>query len=258
VRAPFPSVPTLILSGADDLRTPTANAREVAAQIPGSHLLVVPDVGHSVLGSDLSGCATAALQALFAHKPIKRCSGGGALLALLALAPLAPARLADVTPAQGYRGVTGRALDALTLTLNDFAREAALQALSALATGNLGSLASLRVGGLRAGWGGVIRGALVLHRYSYVPGVTISGRITEKAVVLEVGGSAGARGTIRLGARQTLTGTLDGEPVHLRHRPNATGAIVVADAQASPRVGPGGTAGSAGARSLARLLARLP
>ena len=37
--------PTLILSGADDLRTPTANAREVAAQIPGSHLLVVPNVG---------------------------------------------------------------------------------------------------------------------------------------------------------------------------------------------------------------------
>ena len=70
----FPAVPTLILSGADDLRTPTANAREVAAQIPGSHLLIVPNVGHSVLGSDLSGCSTAALQALFAHTPIKPCT----------------------------------------------------------------------------------------------------------------------------------------------------------------------------------------
>ena len=65
MQEPFPNVPALILSGADDLRTPTANARVVAAQIPGSHLLVVPEVGHSVLGSDLSGCSSGALQALF-------------------------------------------------------------------------------------------------------------------------------------------------------------------------------------------------
>jgi pimeloyl-ACP methyl ester carboxylesterase len=62
--APFPSVPTLILSGADDLRTPTSNAREVAALIPGSHLLVVPNTGHSVLGADSTHCASDALQAL--------------------------------------------------------------------------------------------------------------------------------------------------------------------------------------------------
>ncbi len=42
----LPNVPTLILSGADDLRTPTANARRVAAQIPDAHLLVVPNTGH--------------------------------------------------------------------------------------------------------------------------------------------------------------------------------------------------------------------
>ena len=38
-------VPTLILSGADDLRTPTSGAREVAAQIPDANLLVVPNTG---------------------------------------------------------------------------------------------------------------------------------------------------------------------------------------------------------------------
>ncbi len=43
--APFPSVPTLILSGADDLRTPTANAREVAAQIPGPTCWSCPTPG---------------------------------------------------------------------------------------------------------------------------------------------------------------------------------------------------------------------
>ncbi len=66
--APLPSVPTLILSGADDLRTPTSDAHQVAAQIPGSHLLVVPNTGHSVLGSDPTHCASDALQALFARQ----------------------------------------------------------------------------------------------------------------------------------------------------------------------------------------------
>ncbi len=120
VQAPLPSVPTLILSGADDLRTPTANAREVAAQIPGSHVVVVPEVGHSVLGSDLSGCSSRALQALFKPAQIKPCTGGGPqILGLLGLAPLAPAHLSDVPPARGSRGLPGRTLDAVGLTLAD-------------------------------------------------------------------------------------------------------------------------------------------
>ena len=69
--APLPDVPTLILSGADDLRTPTANARAVAAQIPDASLLVVPNTGHSVLGADPTPCAHNALQALFENKPVK-------------------------------------------------------------------------------------------------------------------------------------------------------------------------------------------
>lgn len=74
--SPIPSVPTLILSGADDLRTPTSGARALAAEIPGSHLLVVPYTGHSVLGSDPSNCSERALQALFANKPIRPCPSG--------------------------------------------------------------------------------------------------------------------------------------------------------------------------------------
>src|SRR5271165_371700 len=60
--APLPNVPTLILSGEDDLRTPTANAREVADQIPDAQLLPVPYTGHSVLSSDATPCAKEALQ----------------------------------------------------------------------------------------------------------------------------------------------------------------------------------------------------
>lgn len=42
------AVPTLVICGAADLATPPAIARLIAARIPGSELLVVPEAGHSV------------------------------------------------------------------------------------------------------------------------------------------------------------------------------------------------------------------
>ena len=46
---PFPAAPTLVLAGEDDLRTPLESARRIAARIPGSTLVSVPEMGHSVL-----------------------------------------------------------------------------------------------------------------------------------------------------------------------------------------------------------------
>jgi pimeloyl-ACP methyl ester carboxylesterase len=57
----LPDVPTLILAGLDDLRTPAEDAMALAAAMPRAHLLLVPDVGHSVMTS--SGCSLRA----FAH-----------------------------------------------------------------------------------------------------------------------------------------------------------------------------------------------
>jgi pimeloyl-ACP methyl ester carboxylesterase len=269
VQAPFPSVPTLILSGADDLRTPTANAREVAAQIPGSHLLIVPEVGHSVLGSDLSGCASRALQALFKPAPIEPCTGGPQILSLLHLAPLAPARLSTVAPARGNRGLPGRTLAAVELTLADFVRQETVQGLAALESGDIGGLLSLRIGGLRAGWAQTQRSALELHDYSYISGVTVSGRATASETVLHIGGSAAAHGTLRLAdprsaaGRGRLAGTLGGRAVRayagLRGASSgASDAIVGADAQAALMLASGGPAARADARDLAGLLERVP
>jgi len=210
--APFPAVPTLILSGADDLRTPTANAREVAAQIPGSHLLVVPNVGHSVLGSDLSGCSNDALQALFAAKPVRPCPAAAAP-SILRPTPLAPARLAAVAPARGNHGLPGQTLEAVLLSLSDADRELELQAFGALASGELEALSSLRIGGLRAGWAQTVHNKLILHDYTYVPGVSVSGQLAAGGGVLSVGGSAAAAGTVAL-ARASLSGALGGIAVH--------------------------------------------
>jgi pimeloyl-ACP methyl ester carboxylesterase len=263
VQAPFPSVPTLIFSGADDLRTPTANAREVAAQIPGSHLIVVPEVGHSVLGTDLSGCATRALQALFKSAPIEPCRGGRQVLSLLKLAPLAPPQIADVPVAHRSRGLPGRTLTAVGMTLADLGRHETIQVLTALASGETIGPGSLRVGGLRAGWAELERGELVLHGYSYVPGVTVSGTITATGeVALSVGGAAAARGRLRI-ADHRLTGLLGGRAV-----PSSPASILASDAggidtlkvyaQTGLKHGSGGSATSARVRVLARLLQRLP
>ncbi len=255
VQAPLPSVPTLILSGAEDLRTPTANAREVAARIPGSHLLVVAEVGHSVLSSDFSGCASKALQALFKPAPIKPCSGGAQLLNLLGLAPLAPARLSDVAPAHDSGGRPGRTLRAVELTLADLVRQETVHALSGLTLEG-----ELRFGGLRAGWAHATSKALMLHDYSYVPGVLVSGKIVEGDAVLRIGGSAAAHGTLHLRAHQTLTGTLGDRRVSTSHSLDlvaVSAAIVRMDAQASHPIAPGGSAARTVARKLARLLARL-
>lgn len=43
---PAISVPTLLLYGAEDVRSPLTVAREMHGQIPGSQLVVIPDVGH--------------------------------------------------------------------------------------------------------------------------------------------------------------------------------------------------------------------
>ncbi|HEY4809523.1 MAG TPA: alpha/beta fold hydrolase [Solirubrobacteraceae bacterium] len=249
--APLPDVPTLILSGADDLRTPTANAREVAAQIPDSHLLVVPYTGHSVLTDEQTRCASEALQALFAASTIKPCHPAPPPLSLRP-PPLPPQRLALVSPTKGYSGLPGRTLHAVKLTFEDFLRELALQLTLSGSLESITALPTFRFGGLHAGWGEFANGTFSLHGYSYVPGMTLSGTIKAEATSLQVNGSAAAHGTLHLGPHHALVGTLGGRHVVLPASSTATAAIVGSDAQASHQFGAGADA-RAGAR-LAQLL----
>jgi pimeloyl-ACP methyl ester carboxylesterase len=254
--APLPNVPTLILSGADDLRTPTANAREVAAQIPDAHVLVVPYTGHSVLTAEQTSCAGEALQALFSGKAIKQCAAAPAP-ASLRPPPLPPTTLASVTPAHGYSGSPGRTLQAVALTLADFSRQLTLQLTLDGSLEDLTTLPSLRTGGLRAGWGEFNDDELRLDDYSYVPGVTISGWVKQETEDLQVDGASAVHGILRGDPRTTLVGTLGGRHVVLPASSIAsadqTAAIVGEDAQTSSHRGSGG----AGVRDAARQLAEL-
>jgi pimeloyl-ACP methyl ester carboxylesterase len=245
-QAALPDVPALILSGANDLRTPTANAREVAAQIPDAHLLVVPFAGHSVLSDEPTSCASDALKAMFAGHAIKPCPATQPP-PILRPPPLPPLRLADVPSAKGNHGKPGRTLEAVSMTLHDFGRQLVLQ----IAGGESPSrISTLQSGGLRGGWVRYEAGMYTFHAYSFVPDVTISGTLTSGGIQLRVGGSAAAHGTLRRGGHDSLVGTLGGHHVHTLPTASTSAAIVGSDARASHQVGSGDSAAHAAAGKL--------
>jgi pimeloyl-ACP methyl ester carboxylesterase len=227
--APLPNVPTLILSGADDLRTPTANARSVAAEIPDAHVVVVPNTGHSVLTTEPTTCAREALNALFAQKTVKACPPGPPSPVLRPPA-LPPERLAAIPPAHGYHGRAGRTLQAVTLTLADFSRQLLLQLLETAGSSGIGALnlTALDSGGLRAGWAQLSAGGAHFHDYTYVPGVSISGTVKAESATLRIGGSAAAPGTLRLGAHHKLVGILADQHVQLADSGSGAGSAIEA------------------------------
>lgn len=205
---PLPSVPTLILSGAQDLRTPTSGAEAVAARIPGAQLLVVPYTGHSVLGTDFSGCAQAAVTALFTSGTIVPCN---AIQNPFTPTPITPAKLTLVKAVGGLQGRAGSTLAAVLDTIIDLERQvigATLQADQELPSGS-------SFGGLRGGFAQITPSALRLHGLSFVSGVQLTGNFPVHdghllAADLRIEGSQAARGTIHIGASARVSGSLGG------------------------------------------------
>ncbi len=204
----LPDVPTLILSGAQDLRTPTSDARQVAAMIPDAQLLVVPYTGHSVLGTDFSGCAEDGVKAFFAGQPVQPCPPAPNIFAPT---PITPTHLSSVHPTPGLAGIPGRTLTAVLDTIVDLNRQvigATLQANQTLPSGS-------SFGGLRGGYARLGNSSVSLHRFSFVPGVEVSGTFPVKEGKLQtstvrVEGSAAAQGTVTVGTSKRVTGELGG------------------------------------------------
>lgn len=204
----LPSVPTLILSGAQDLRTPTAGAEAVQARIPGAQLVVVPYTGHSVLGTDFSGCAQTALKEFFSSETAQQC---GATHNPFAPTPVTPSKLAAVKPVGGLSGTRGSTLAVVLDTILDLERQvvgATLQADQELPSGS-------SFGGLRGGYAQITSSALRLHRMSFVNGVQITGSFPVvgghlRPADLRVEGSKAANGTVRVGASSNVSGVLAG------------------------------------------------
>jgi pimeloyl-ACP methyl ester carboxylesterase len=207
----LPNVPTLILSGEQDMRTPTADARRVAATIPDAQLLVVPWTGHSVIGSDISDCASLALKAFFAAAV-----GGGQIHPCASTAdpfaptPVTPTKLSRIDPPAQLGGRPGQTLVAVLDTLVDFNRQliaATLQANAQLPNGS-------SFGGLHGGYAKLTSSAAILKELSFVPGVKLTATFPVRngklqAADIHITGAEASPGTIRFGSSTTrISGTL--------------------------------------------------
>ncbi len=181
----------------------------MAASIPDAQLLVVPYTGHSVLGSDFSGCAELAIKAFFSGQPVQVCAPA---TNIFTPTPITPRHLESVDPAPGVSGRAGRTVTAVLDTILDLNRQvigATLQANQALPSGS-------SFGGLRGGYARLRRGSVLLHRLSFVPGVELSGTFPVKegrlqAATVSVSGSAASAGTVRVGSGKHVSGDLGGK-----------------------------------------------
>jgi hypothetical protein len=207
----------------------------VAAQFPHASLVVAPATGHSALGSDPSVCTMRAFARFFQGRPVStRCRR---IQRLFPATPPPPTALRRVPPVPSVPGLRGRALTAVSLTLQDVA----VDALSELIL-DLGDPDLARGGGLRAGRYRLDgRGALHLHGVTFVPGVRVSGRLARftwrrQRGVLRLSGPATPDGRLSVRGRRVV-GRLGGVRVAARLAP-ALGAASHVRAAAARLPGP--------------------
>lgn len=204
---PLPAVPTLILDGQADLRTPLENAQAVGAAIPGAGVVAVPFTGHSVLGSDFSSCAKDAVTKFFAGQPQTPCAPSANRFPPT---PKAPRTFAALRPFGSVPGVRGRTLQALRLTVND-----GIQQLLGAALTSGGE--PVGVGGLR---GGAVRAAGSTYRfasYEYVPGVLVSGTYNRRGTsTFTIRGRGTAAGRVSVARSGAVSGRLGGRKVTVK------------------------------------------
>jgi len=211
----LPQVPTLILSGGFDLRTPREDALSVAARIPGTQLVGVPFTGHSVVTSDLSDCSKNAIAAFFAAQVAAQCPDAKQVIPP---SPIAPTRLSRL------RGRTKalKTIAAVTATVRDIR----LQFLGdEIAVGRVTPVGS-KVAGLRSGHATATSRGYNLRRVEFVPGVVVSGAVPAQAggSTLTISGSAAPHGSLTMHPDGTVTGRLGGRKVSVRSA-RAAGAV---------------------------------
>jgi pimeloyl-ACP methyl ester carboxylesterase len=176
------ATPTLILSGDDDLRTPYEQDLATAATYSDERLLRIPDVGHSTVSADRTGCAKKAMIGFLAtgQAPLS-CPGSSEPQAL----PLPPAALREVRAAASSSHLAGQVATAAAITLEDVFGQAAFAG-----------------GGLRGGYWTLGASGFVLHRVLDVAGVALSGTV-------HLGGDT--MGSADISGHLTVRGRLQGK-----------------------------------------------
>jgi len=200
-----PDVPMLAVSGGFDMRTPTAAATAVAGMFPQGHVLLVPGVGHSVLGADPSFCSARAVRAwMLANTVPAQCPRAAPFLSVVPSFPAvkSPASPRPQSPTQTLATVANTIREAEGVWLMQFGL-----------SGSTGSVGGLYSGKLVSTSGRTFK----LVRYSVAPGVELSGKVRFVAFgppntfdgVITVGGSAASHGLLGFSGSK-VGGTLGG------------------------------------------------
>jgi pimeloyl-ACP methyl ester carboxylesterase len=213
---PLPQVPTLILDGGGDLRTPVEDAASVAARIPGAALVPVPFTGHSVVTSDFAGCAKNALAAFFTGQGVPQCTTAKPIVAPTPIAPTRLSRLPGRTKAS-------KTVAAVAASVRDIRVQFLGDEIAAGRAAPPGS----KVAGLRSGRATTTGSRYALRRVEYVPGVTVTGTVPVEggSAKLRVGGKAAAHGTLTFHADGLVTGRLGGRRISMRPAARAAQAV---------------------------------
>jgi pimeloyl-ACP methyl ester carboxylesterase len=193
---PYPALPTLILQGGEDLRTPPESSAGMAARIPGAQRVVIPGVGHSTI-SEPRSCAADAISRFLRGAKLPTCkrvpTGIPPLLS-------APASFESLPGVGGLPRKVGRTVQALAATFDD------LRLVLSPAT------LTTAGGGLRGGSWEVRGPRLLLDDYQAVSGVTVTGG-GNRSLTLHVAGTKAASGTVTLRSRGRLAGRLGGRRI---------------------------------------------
>lgn len=169
--APMPDVPTLILSGLADLRTPLEGGQALAAEIPGAQVVTLKGSGHDVFDSDYTGCVDVAIDRFFAGRKVGEPCAKKSILPAMALVP--PRSLAAVAPVPGLSGARGRVLRATLSTIADASTSDNEAYYAGFDDTGAGGLRGGMFESITTGKGQV----LVLRRLEYVPGVWLTGSV---------------------------------------------------------------------------------
>ena len=191
---PLPNVPTLLVEGGADLRTPLETATQVAAGVPRAQVVTVPGVGHSPGSAGASRCAEDLAVRFFSGRSVPSVCRG--------------VRVPSPTgvPPRSLRGLTASA--AVGLTLEDVVQDVVF-------AGDGGRGVGLRSGRY------VLGRELRLRGLSFIPGLKLTGRIarfdsdTRRRGSLRVSGPRGYRGVLRFRGR-AVSGRLGGRRVGAR------------------------------------------
>jgi pimeloyl-ACP methyl ester carboxylesterase len=227
-RGPLPDIPALILSGSQNVRAPTEEARRIAALFPQGRTLLTPGGGHDLLTSAEASCSAGAVRRFLAGRTVgKRCPQ-------MRITPTRrdPLSLRHVRPAPGTRGRAGRTVAAVRRTYQDALRtffdlneDQIVNHLLADVFADTADLQTVRfeAGGLRSGSYTLTPSRGVLRNLGYIRGVRVSGRLRSVEIfpdgVLRVSGREAAHGTLRVRSG-VMRGRLGGHTVRARLGPD--------------------------------------